>query len=93
MFGLHLPGFLNPLTPFKQAFAVASTLVDNAKTVASAPLDVAKHQVGFAQDVLSLDFKGAVGHQVAIVTKPAAVAKDLAGNEAGLLKKLIGNWF
>lgn len=91
MFGIKLPGFLNPLTPFKQALAVTGTLVANAKEIASAPVDIAKHQVGFAKDVLTLDFKGAARHQLAILAEPASTAKNLAGNQLNLGKELLEN--
>lgn len=63
------------------------------KEIASAPVDVATHQVGFAKDVLTPNFKGAFEHQKAIITEPANTAKNLAGNQIDLGKKLIGNLF
>lgn len=91
MFGLHVPGFLNPLTPFKNAAAVLGTAVKDAKEVASTPFKMAAHEANMFKDVLHLDFKGAAKEQVGLVTQPLQTTAALAGNSVDLVKTGVRN--
>lgn len=93
MFGIKLPGFMNPLTPFKNAFAVAETLGKNVTAVASTPVKMAQHELNIFKDVLTLDLKGAASNQAKLVTEPLRTGQEVAGNQVGLVKKLLGNLF
>ena len=90
---MHLPGFLNPLTPFKNAFTVAKTLATDVKDVASTPVNIAKDQLSVYNDVLHLNFKQAAKDQLKQVTEPAQTGKHVAGNHVDMVKQLFKNFF
>ncbi|MDB5096176.1 MAG: hypothetical protein JWM80_597 [Cyanobacteria bacterium RYN_339] len=90
---MHLPGFLNPLTPFKNAINVATTVAKDVKDVALLPAHLVQDQFSVYNDVLHLDFKKAAKDEVKRFTEPASTGKSLIGNHVDAVKTFFKNMF
>lgn len=93
MFGIKLPGFMNPLTPFKNVAATIGTLGKDVTAIATTPARAAKDQLSVFNDVLHLDFKGAARNQLKAVTQPVATQQALSRNHLDLVKTWLRNLF
>jgi hypothetical protein len=90
---MHLPGFLNPLTPFKNALNVVTTAAKDVKDVALTPAHMVQDQLAVYNDVLHLDFKKAAQDEVKRFTEPVSTAKSVGGNHVDMVKTFFKNLF
>ena len=91
MFGIHLPGFLNPVKQLESAFSVVKGGLQNLEKLPELAVKEVKHNAVFTKDVLTLNFSGASKEAKAGVSDAMGTGAAIVANDVNTTKTVVKN--
>lgn len=91
MFGIHLPGFLNPVNQLKSLASVAGSGFKNLEQLAELPVKELKHEASFGLDALTLNFSGAAKEAKGGVADAVSTGTGIVANDVKATKAVVKN--